>query len=106
MPVRIRLPRRGNLVNLVLKDPVTLGEHGSPVTELAFREKICGGDLRGIKVAALTSEMLVDDLLKIAARLSGQPDALFLRLSQRDIFSILETVGGFYTAGLEIGSGT
>ena len=92
-------------MKLTLKKPVKLGEHGDMITELTFREDICGGDLRGIKLANLTADMRSDDLLLIAQRLSGQPEMLFLKLlSQRDVFNVLETVGGFYSAGLETGT--
>jgi hypothetical protein len=88
---------------LKLKKPISLGEEGAPITELSFREEIVAGDLRGIKLKSL-EDPAADDLLKIAGRLCGQPDAVMSRLGLADLAQVLEVVGGFLSAGLEIGS--
>jgi hypothetical protein len=89
------------LVKLV--KPVQLGEEGVPVTELSFRDEVVAGDMRGIKLSAL-SDPTPDDMLKIAGRLCGQPDALMSRLCLADLLKVVEVVGGFLEAGLAIGS--
>jgi hypothetical protein len=86
---------------LKLKKPVKLGEKGEMITELKFRDEISGSDLRGILVKNLAAEMRTDDLLLLAERLSGQPSILFeSTLCFEDVMAVMNTVGGFYMAGL------
>lgn len=80
---------------LKLEEPVVIGEQGQPITELSFRTKIVAGDLRGIKLATF-GDLLVEDLLKIAGRLAGQPDVVMTALSFGDFSRVVETVGGFF----------
>lgn len=87
----------------VLKRPITVGEKGQPVTELVFREEVVAGDLRGLKVSGL-QDPAVDDLLKIAGRLCGQPDIVMSRLAFVDLPHVVEIVGGFLQAGQQTGS--
>ncbi len=79
--------------------PIAFGD-GPPVTELTFREEICAGDMRGI---VMREAMEFGDMLKIAGRLCGQPDALMNKLSFADMLKVLEMVGLFMGAGPETG---
>ena len=86
-----------------LKKPIQIGESGPPITEFNFREEVCAGDLRGVKMSAL-SDPAPEDILKIAARLCGQTDVVMGKLSFGDTLAVAEAVGGFLAAGLETGS--
>lgn len=80
-------------MKLALKKPVQLGE-GLPVSELILREEITAGDLRGIKLSSLADPQ-ADDMLKIAARLSGQPDVVIGKLCLEDFGSVVEAIRSF-----------
>ncbi len=89
-------------MKLTLEDPVTYGEKEiTTVTELTFREKMCAGDMRGILIRA---EMSFDDALKIAGRLTGQPDIVMNRLSMRDFQKVNGLIAGFMSPGPTIGT--
>jgi hypothetical protein len=90
-------------VKLALKRPIQVGETSAPITELTFREEVVAGDLRGIKQSSL-ADPLVDDVLKIAGRLTGQPDAVMNRLSPEDLGEVMGIVHGFFKAGPETGT--
>lgn len=87
----------------VLKKAIQIGETQPPVTELNFREEVVAGDLRGIRQSSLADPM-VDDVLKIAGRLTGQPEAVMNRLSPDDLGNVMEIVHGFFKAGPETGT--
>ncbi len=89
-------------MKLTLKKPIQLGE-GPAITELVFREEVISGDLRGLKVQSL-ADPLLDDLLKIAGRLSAQPDVVMNRLSMTDLAEVVTLVTGFLNAGPETGT--
>jgi hypothetical protein len=86
-----------------LKKPIKVGETTEPVTELKLREEVCAGDLRGIKLSSLQDPM-TDDLLKIAARLSGQTELVINKLGLEDMGEVLAAVVDFLGAGQ--GTGT
>ncbi len=91
-----------------LKDPIAIlsKDTGLPietVSELTFRESVCAGDLRGIKASALGDPM-IDDIIKIAGRLSGQSEAVMIRLSFQDLDEIGALVFGFLHAGRKTGT--
>jgi len=86
-------------VRLELKKPIKLGEHGTPIDHLAFRESICAGDLRNLKVSEL-GDMTVDNLLTLASRLTGQPDVVMNKLELVDLGEVIKIVGGFIEAGM------
>lgn len=88
----------------ILKKPLRLTESAPEVTELNFREEITAGDIRGVKLSAL-GDPSTDDLLKVAGRLCGQPDALMAKLSVADLMKVGEITFGFFATGLEIGTG-
>lgn len=90
-------------MRLVLKKPVMLGETGSPVSELLFREELVAGDLRGIKLSSL-SDPTSDDLLKISGRLCGQTDLVMSKLCLADMAEVLSIVSSFLAGGLETGN--
>ena len=89
-------------MKLVLKKPIQLGSDPE-VTELVFRDEICAGDLRGIKLSSI-ADMATDDVLKIAGRLCAKPDAVMNKLGAADLFKVVEVVGGFLADGLGIGT--
>lgn len=84
----------------VLKNPIQLGE-GPAVTELNFREEVVAGDMRGLP---MRDPMHWDEILKLASRLSGQPEAVINKLSFRDLTEVTKRVAGFIGAGLETGT--
>lgn len=93
-----------------LKKPIVMeGKDGfgnkafTTIDVLVFREEVVSGDLRGIKVQGL-SDPSVDDLLKIAGRLCGQPDLVMNRLGIADFAQVLEITGGFLQAGQQTGT--
>lgn len=88
-------------MKLVLKRPIRVGEKGE-LTELVLRERICAGDYRGLKLGSLMTspaEVSIDDFLKIAARLAGQPDLVMNDLSEEDLGAVIEAVISFRLAG-------
>lgn len=87
----------------LLKKPVSVGEQGTPVTELNFREEVCSGDYRGVKASAMLDPEM-DVLIKVAGRLCGQPDAVMNRLGNADTWEVARIVSGFLLAGLETGN--
>lgn len=91
-------------VTLKLKKPVALGEKGEPVTELHFRGEVVAGDFRGLKLVSLM-DLSTDDMLTIAGRLSGQPDALLNKLSLVDFAEVVKVVLPLLGPGPETGSG-
>ena len=90
-------------MKLTLKKPIRLGESTPEITELTFREEVVAGDLRGIRQSAL-ADPLTDDILKIAGRLCGQPDAVMNRLSLEDTGEVMAAVHGFFKSGQETGT--
>lgn len=90
-------------MKLALKKPIRVGETSPEITELTFREEVVAGDLRGIKQSSL-ADPLIDDVLKIAGRLTGQPDAVMNRLSAEDLAEVMATVHGFFAVGPETGT--
>lgn len=87
------------LVPYKLKKPIQFGEE--TITELKFRDEVVAGDLRGVP---MRDPMLFDDILRIAGRLCGQPDAVMNKLSFGDLAEVGALVGGFIGAGPEIGN--
>lgn len=89
--------------SLKLKKPIAHGELSAPITELSFREEVVAGDLRGV---AMREPMMFEDLLKIAGRLCGQPEAVMQKLSVTagDMNEVLQLVGNFMSGGQPTGS--
>lgn len=86
-----------------LKKAIRLTENTPEVAELVFREEVVAGDLRGVKQSSL-ADPLVDDILKIAGRLTGQPEAVMNRLSPEDLGEVMALVHGFFLGGQKTGS--
>jgi hypothetical protein len=89
-------------VKLALKKPIAMGE-SLTIAELTFREEVVAGDLRGLKVQSL-ADPLMDDLLKIASRLTGQPEVVMSKLGMADLAEVVTLVSGFLNAGPETGT--
>ena len=87
-------------MQLILKKPVQLTADGPSVTALNFREEMVTGDMRGILVR---QDMPWEDVMKIAARLTGQTDVVMNRLSIADGGEVVRLVGLFLNAGQETG---
>lgn len=73
-------------MKLVLKKPIQIGD--DTVTELNFREEICSGDIRGVKLA-LMSDGDLSPLFTVAGRLCGQVDVVMNRLGGHDTQAII-----------------
>lgn len=86
-----------------LRNPIVLGSE--TVTELAFRE-IEAGDLFDVSLRGLTAVMEGGSLLRLAGKLSGQPEGVIKRLKGPDVGAVLEVVGDFLEDLEAPGSGT
>jgi hypothetical protein len=89
-------------VKISLKRPLKVGEKGAELTELNLRERLCAGDYRGLTVGGLMvapKDWAVDDVLKVASRLSGQPDVVINDLSEEDLGQVVNALIDFRTAG-------
>lgn len=73
-----------------LKTPVVLTATET-VTEIEFTPPT-GRDLREMPLDMKT----MDEILKLAARCSGKPAALFDKLDVADVMGVAEVVGGFF----------
>ncbi len=85
-----------------LERPLKVGEKGAELTELVLRERLCAGDYRGLKLGSLMTtvgEVSIDDYLKIASRLSGQPDTVINDLSEGDLGQVINAINSFRLAG-------
>lgn len=81
-------------IPLRLRHPIT--HDGAVISELTFRDHACAGDLRGIK---LTDLGLPENVMRIASRMTGQPDPVLDKLSIPDFIRVAEVVGGFFESG-------
>lgn len=84
-----------------LERPLRVGEKGAEITELVLRERLCAGDYRGLKLGSLMTtvgEVPIDDYLKIASRLSGQPDAVINDLGEADLAQVISAINDFREA--------
>lgn len=88
-------------VKLKLRTPTLEGE--DLVSELSFRDEVCAGDYRGIKMSSLADPEM-DSLMKVASRLCGRTEAFLAKLGNRDAWEVATLVRGFMNAGLEDGS--
>lgn len=94
-----------------LKKPIVYDAKGAggemtkeTVTEMTFRDEIVSGDLRGVKASEL-GDPPVEVLMRIASRLSGQPEVVMAKLGVGDTGEIGSLIIGFMGAG-EPSSGT
>lgn len=82
-------------MQLKLKEPIQFGS--ATLTELVFREKLVAGDLRGLRPGSM-NDLTFDDFLKVASRMSGQPEAALYGLSLEDLTAVLGVVADFFKA--------
>lgn len=99
-------------MKITLKKPIVLTGKGAgdqptteTITDLVFRDEVVSGDLRGIKASSL-ADPPVEDLLKIAGRLCGQPELVMNRLGMDDLGTVGLLVLDFLRAGETGASGT
>lgn len=88
------------VLTLPLTNPIVMGSE--TVEELEFRE-MTAGDLFGHTLRALTIDMDVASLMRLAARLAGQPEGTIKRLCGTDLGEVLKAVSGFIEALLPSG---
>jgi hypothetical protein len=82
-------------VKYTLKEPITHADE--TISELNFRTKVCTGDVRDLKAANMFET--IGDVVKLAARLCGQPEAAINKLGLQDLNEIGDLVMGFMAAG-------
>lgn len=78
-----------------LDDPISYGSE--TISSLELR-KPKAKDMRGLPL-----QMGMDDMLKLAGRVSGQPDSVIDELSINDLGRVMEVVGNFMQAGRATG---
>lgn len=78
-----------------LDDPIS---YGSETIESLELRKPKAKDMRGLPL-----QMGMDDMLKLAGRVSGQPDSVIDELSINDLGRVMEIVGNFMGPGRKIG---
>lgn len=83
----------------ILQYPVTFGS--DIVTELEIRRPKAK-DIRGLK-ASTTGEFEFNELLKIVANITDQPDPLIGELDIDDTMALVEKVSSFLAGGQETG---
>lgn len=88
-------------ITLRLRYPISFD--GTTINELTFRERVCAGDMRGLKIDELAQ---VDSILRLASRLTGQPDPVLNKLDAVDVIRITEVVTCFFVPGPTSGSGS
>lgn len=74
-----------------LDDPIQYGSE--TISQLELR-KPKAKDMRGLPL-----QMGMDDMLKLASRVSAQPDSVIDELSIGDLGRVMEVVGNFIEAG-------
>lgn len=82
---------------ITLKHPI---DHGSETITVLTIRRGRAGDLRGIKVGA---ELALDDLIKIAARMTGQPTQVIEKLDGEDCGEVLAPAAVFFGLCLRTG---
>lgn len=83
-----------------LKVPIEFGENQT-LTELTLREKIVTGDMRGLP---MRHPFHHDEIIKLIARLSAQPDPVIHRMAFADYLEVSAIVARFMNPGQETGS--
>lgn len=77
-------------IKIQLGTPVQHGQE--EVKELVFARPMVAGDLRGISVA----DMKHDDVIEIASRLVAMPPSVLRQLSMPDYMEVAEVVTSFF----------
>lgn len=83
-----------------LKRPILVTSESPPIAELTFREEVCAGDMRGIDMKA---NLTWDEAMKVAARLSAQPEAIMNKMGIDDATEVATIVMGFINGGPQAG---
>ena len=83
-------------MKITLKKPIPSGSE--TLTELTLREEIVAGDMRDIELG----RMVFGDIVKLASRLSGQPESVLDKMSSQDLVQVTNAVTDF----LGVGRGT
>jgi len=81
---------------VTLKEPITFGSE--TITELHLRAPKAK-DFVGMPMSGHTG----GDILKLAVRLSGQPDAVIGELSVADFMEVADIIGSFFPDGQPTG---
>jgi hypothetical protein len=84
-----------------LQTPITIAN--DTTSELTFRERVTGNDLRDVKFSDL-QDPTPALVCKVASRLTGKPEAILLQMEMADQFEVTKLVLGFCTAGLKTGT--
>jgi hypothetical protein len=79
--------------------PIQFGSE--TITELTIREKVVAGDMRGIE---MRQRPLHDDIMKLAGRLTGQPDPVIQAMAFADYIEVANLVAGFIDPGPATGN--
>lgn len=79
-----------------LKKPLEWGSE--TITELSFKEP-CIGDIKFMKLDSIT----LDDILKLASKLSAQSQEIINRLSIEDGMGVAELLGNFLNPSQKTG---
>lgn len=94
-------------MKITLKKPFAFGS--DHISELNFREELCAGDLRGVKLA-LAAEGDIGPLMTIAGRLCGKVDPVMSKLGLADTKQCTDYVNkllaDFFGNGAEADSST
>jgi hypothetical protein len=80
-------------VKIALHKPVMHGE--VEIRELHFTREMKAGDLRGIKVGAVSH----DDIFELASRLTGVPTPVIREMGVGDYLRVAEVVSNFLGDG-------
>lgn len=83
---------------LKLLRPIAFGSE--TIASLTFRRGTFG-DLKGLKIDGVPP---IDDLIKIASRLCGQPSKVIESLCDEDVPEVMRIAMGFFSRCLGVGS--
>lgn len=93
-----RLPNEDGSVTVLLKEPLREGE------ELVEELKIQVPKAKHLKGVDL-SNMNIDEILKLASKLTAYPPVILGELGMDDLFMVSEVIGDFLPAGDSAGRG-
>ena len=81
-----------------LESPISWGK-GETRDTITVQRSLKAKDFKGIKA----NEIVMDDMLKMVSRITGEPQALIEELEARDLFKVIEVVNSFLPSGLVTG---
>ena len=82
-------------ITITLSEPIEWGE--DQITEIVMQRP------KGKHLKSLSAEPSLQDLVKIAQKISGQPPRVFDDMDADDVLACAEAVGDFLDSGLQIG---